>query len=67
MYAVKRETAAAISIQKNIRMWLTRHAYMKLYSSSIIIQSIARGFITLQRFLHEKERRAAISIQVILS
>ncbi|KAI5393544.1 hypothetical protein KIW84_060605 [Lathyrus oleraceus] len=63
MYAVKRETAAAISIQKNIRMWLTRHAYMKLYSSSIIIQSIARGFITLQRFLHEKERRAAISIQ----
>lgn len=67
MYAAKRETAAAISIQKYIRMRLTRHAYMQLYSTAIIIQSHVRGFITHRRFLHEKEHRAAISVQVILS
>jgi myosin-5 len=67
MYAAKRETAAAITVQKYIRMWLTRHAHMKLYSSAIIIQSHVRGFITQQRFLHGKEHRAAISVQVILS
>ncbi|TKY58001.1 Myosin-15 protein [Spatholobus suberectus] len=63
IYAAKRETAAAISIQKYIRMWLMRHAYLKLYFSAIIIQSHGRGFVTRQRFLHGKEHRAATFIQ----
>lgn len=66
MYASKRETAAAISVQKYIRMWLRRKTYMKLCSSATIIQSCVRGFMTRQRFLHIKEHRAATSIQVIL-
>lgn len=67
IYAAKRETAAAISIQKYIRMWLVRHAYFKLYFSAIIIQSHVRGFVTRQRLLHGKEHRAATFIQVILA
>lgn len=65
MYVAKRETVAAIFIQKNIYMWLMKQAYLKLYSSSIIIQSFVRGFTTRQRFLHGKEHKAASVIQVI--
>lgn len=64
IYAFKRETAAAMSIQKYIRMSLMRRVYMTLYSSAIIIQSNARGFTTRQRFLHRKEHKAATIIQV---
>ena len=35
MYTAKQETAAAISIQKYVHMFLLRHAYMKLYSFAI--------------------------------
>ncbi|KAK7310692.1 hypothetical protein RJT34_08353 [Clitoria ternatea] len=63
IYAAKREAVAAISIQKYIRMRLMRHAYLKLYSSAIILQSHVRGFVTHRRFLHEKEHRAATFIQ----
>ncbi|CAK8568477.1 unnamed protein product [Lathyrus sativus] len=63
IYAFKRETAAAISIQKYIRMSLMRHVYMAVYSSAIIIQSNVRGFTTRQRFLHRKEHKAATIIQ----
>lgn len=64
IYAFKRETAAAISIQKYIRMGLTRRVYVTLYFSAIIIQSNVRGFTTRQRFLHRKEHKAATIIQV---
>ncbi|KEH35883.1 myosin-15 isoform X2 [Medicago truncatula] len=63
IYASKRETAAAISIQKYIRMCQMRCAYMTLYSSAIIIQSNVRGFTIRQRFLHRKEHKAATIIQ----
>ncbi|KAG5034120.1 hypothetical protein JHK87_009030 [Glycine soja] len=63
LYASKRETSAAISIQKYIRMCWMRHAYVKLYYSAIIVQSNVRGFTTRQRFLHRKEHKAATSIQ----
>jgi hypothetical protein len=65
IYASKRETAAAISIQKYIRMCLIRRAYTALYSSAIIIQSNVRGFTIRQRFLHRKEHKSATIIQVI--
>ncbi|XP_045800079.1 myosin-15-like isoform X5 [Trifolium pratense] len=63
IYASKRETVAAISIQKYIRMCLMRRAYTALYSSAIIIQSNVRGFTIRQRFLHRKEHKAATTIQ----
>ncbi|CAL0322684.1 unnamed protein product [Lupinus luteus] len=63
MYAAIQETAAVISIQKYIRMWLMSQAYLKLYSSAIIIQSHVRGFTTRQRILHGREHKAATFIQ----
>ncbi|OIW03133.1 hypothetical protein TanjilG_11770 [Lupinus angustifolius] len=63
MYAAIREKAAVISIQKYIRMWLMSQAYLKLYSSAIIIQSHVRGFATRQRILHGREHKAATFIQ----
>lgn len=65
MYVEKRESAAAISIQKYVRKWLLRRAYSKLFSAAIILQSNIRGFLARQRFLHGKEHRAAVKIQVL--
>lgn len=64
LYAVKRETAAAIFIQKHVRRWLLRHAYVELYSAVVTLQSNIRGFSTRQRFVHGKKHKAATLIQV---
>uniref|UniRef100_A0A803LYP2 Uncharacterized protein n=1 Tax=Chenopodium quinoa TaxID=63459 RepID=A0A803LYP2_CHEQI len=63
MYAEKRETLAAIYLQKYVRGWLSRIAYLQLYSSAIVLQSCIRGLSARQRFLLGKEHRAAILIQ----
>lgn len=64
MYAAKRERAAAVSIQKYVRKWLLRRAYLKLLSAAIFMQSNIHGFLTRKRFLQEKNQRAATLIQV---
>lgn len=64
MYAEKREAVAAIFLQKYVRGWLSRTAYMQLYSSAIILQSCVRGFSARQRYMSSKEHRAATLIQV---
>lgn len=66
VYAAKRETAAAVSIQKYVRRWLLSCAYMKLCSAAIVIQSNVRGFTIRQRFLQGKRHKAATLIQVNL-
>lgn len=66
MYAAIREAAAAISIQKFGRRWLARHSYLQLKASIVLLQASIRGFSARQRYLHQKEHRAAILIQVIL-
>ncbi|XP_038701179.1 myosin-15 isoform X3 [Tripterygium wilfordii] len=63
MYAIRRQTAAAISIQKYARRWLLRCTYMKLSSIAVIIQSNVRGFISRHRYLLGKKHRAASLIQ----
>ncbi|PQP99256.1 myosin-15 [Prunus yedoensis var. nudiflora] len=63
LYAVKREAAAAILIQKHVRRWLLKEAYMELYSAATVIQSNIRGFSIRQRFLHGKKHKAATFIQ----
>ncbi|XP_021738908.1 myosin-15-like [Chenopodium quinoa] len=63
MYAEKRETLAAIYLQKYVRGWLSRIAYLQLYSSAIVLQSCIRGLSARQRFMLGKEHRAAILIQ----
>ena len=67
VFAAKRETAAAVSIQKYVRKWLLRCAYMKLCSAAIVIQSNVCGFIIRQRFLQGKKHKAATLIQVNLN
>lgn len=66
IYVAKRETAAAIIIQKCIRSWLLRHAFLELHAATITIQSSIRGFSTRKMFLHGKEHKAATLIQVNL-
>ncbi|KAH9805032.1 Myosin-15 [Citrus sinensis] len=63
LYGVKRETAAAISLQKYVRRWLSRHAFLKLSLAAIVIQSNIRGFSIRERFLHRKRHKAATVIQ----
>ncbi|PPD90210.1 hypothetical protein GOBAR_DD12831 [Gossypium barbadense] len=63
MFAARREAAAAICLQKYVRRWLLRHAYLKLISAAVCIQSNIRGFSTRQKFLHGKRHRAASVIQ----
>ncbi|KAH9653110.1 Myosin-15 [Citrus sinensis] len=64
LYGVKRETAAAISLQKYVRWWLSRRAFLKLSLAAIVIQSNIRGFSIRERFLHRKRHKAATVIQV---
>ncbi|KAK8490310.1 hypothetical protein V6N12_012444 [Hibiscus sabdariffa] len=63
MFAARREAAAAVCLQKYVRRWLLRCAYLKLISASVFIQSNIRGFSTRQKFLHGKKHRAASVIQ----
>ncbi|RXH73031.1 hypothetical protein DVH24_012715 [Malus domestica] len=63
LYTLKRETAAAILIQKHVRRRLLKCAYMELYSAATVIQSNIRGFSIHQRFLHGKKHKAATLIQ----
>ncbi|XP_021890707.1 myosin-15 [Carica papaya] len=63
MYAMKRETAAAISIQKFARRWLLRCFYMKLLSAAVVIQSNIRCYLARKKFVHVKKHRAATLIQ----
>lgn len=64
LFAAKREKAAAISIQKYVRMWLLKNAYTKLSLAALVIQSNIRGFSTRQKFVHGKKHKAATIIQV---
>lgn len=64
LYAAKRETAAAVFIQKYIRLWLVKRAYAKISLAAVVIQSNIRGFLTRQKFLHGKKHKAATLIQV---
>ena len=63
-FAVMRDTAAAIIIQKYFRSCFFRHSYMQLHSASILIQSSIRCFSTRQKFLYRKQGKAATVIQV---
>ncbi|XP_073014429.1 protein OPAQUE1-like isoform X1 [Typha latifolia] len=63
IYAIKRETAAAVLIQKYVRKWLLHQAFLQLCSAAILIQSFARSFVLRQKLLYIREHRAATLIQ----
>lgn len=64
LYAALQEASAAIIIQKYMRKWILRNAYVQLYAASLLIQSCVRGFAARQKFLYRKENKAATIIQV---
>ncbi len=64
MYMVKRETAAAIIVQKYVRRWRLHRTYQQAHSAALLIQSCIRGFIARRYFSVIREQKAALVIQV---
>ncbi|KAF2913070.1 protein OPAQUE1 [Oryza sativa Japonica Group] len=62
-YMVKRETAAAIIVQKYVRRWRLHRTYQQSHSAALLIQSCIRGFIARHYFSVIKEQKAALVIQ----
>nr|XP_019710669.1 protein OPAQUE1-like [Elaeis guineensis] len=62
-YEIKRQTAAALTIQKNIRRWILHFAFLHSCSAVLVIQSSIRGYAVRQSFMRMKEHRAAMLIQ----
>uniref|UniRef100_A0A0E0K5W3 Myosin motor domain-containing protein n=1 Tax=Oryza punctata TaxID=4537 RepID=A0A0E0K5W3_ORYPU len=63
MYMVKRETAAAIIVQKYVRRWRLHRTYQQAHSAALLIQSCIRGFIARRYFSVIREQKAALVIQ----
>ncbi|KAF3775094.1 Myosin-15 [Nymphaea thermarum] len=66
IYVAKRKHAASIVIQKYVRGYLLRNAYLQVYSSVLVIQACIRALSVRQKFLFVKEQRAATLIQVVV-
>ncbi|XP_062221812.1 protein OPAQUE1-like isoform X2 [Phragmites australis] len=65
MYTIRRETAAAVIVQKYVRRWLLRRTYMQACLAALLIQSYIRGFIARRYFSAIREHKAALVIQSI--
>ncbi|KAG2654452.1 protein OPAQUE1 [Panicum virgatum] len=63
MYAIRRETAAAVIVQKYVRRWLLRRAHLQACLAALLIQSYVRGCITRRYFSAIREHKAATVIQ----
>jgi hypothetical protein len=66
MYKIRRETAAAIILQKYVRRLLLQRNYQEACSAALLIQSCIRGFIARLYFSAIREQKAALVIQVYL-
>ncbi|OQU85818.1 hypothetical protein SORBI_3004G317300 [Sorghum bicolor] len=65
MYAIRRETAAAVIVQKYVRRWILRRAHLQACLAALLIQSYIRGFIARRYFSAIREHKAATVIQSI--
>lgn len=65
-YKIRRETAAAIILQKYARRLLLQRNYHEACSAALLIQSCIRGFIARRYFSAIREQKAALVIQVYL-
>ncbi|XP_066322752.1 protein OPAQUE1-like isoform X2 [Miscanthus floridulus] len=63
MYSIRRETAAAVIVQKYVRRWLLRRAHLQACLAALLIQSYIRGFIARHYFSAIREHKAATVIQ----
>lgn len=64
-YEQKRQEAAASTIQKDLRMFLSRKAYALLVSSALFLQAGMRGMAARRLLQFRRQKIAAILIQVI--
>ncbi|VAI61574.1 hypothetical protein VPH35_112651 [Triticum aestivum] len=63
IYKIRRETAAAIILQKYARRLLLQRNYHEACSAALLIQSCIRGFIARRYFSAIREQKAALVIQ----
>ncbi|ONK66111.1 uncharacterized protein A4U43_C06F4260 [Asparagus officinalis] len=63
LYEKRRQETATVVIQKHVRKWLLRRAFLHVHSAVLIIQSSIRSFSVRHKFTHLKEHRAATLIQ----
>ena len=63
----KRQTAAAVSVEKYARRWFCRCAYLHLRSAAVAIQSGVRYMLAYQSLLHLKKDEDTTIIQVCSS
>ncbi|KAF0892731.1 hypothetical protein E2562_017698 [Oryza meyeriana var. granulata] len=59
----KRQIAAAVSVEKYARRWFCRCAYLHIRSSALVIQSVVRYMLAIQKLLHLKKDKATTIIQ----
>ena len=52
-----------IMIQKNVKMWLYRKRYQRIYNATKTIQRFARGFVARRQVHHKRRTKAAIILQ----
>lgn len=63
-YQKMRQEAAAICIQKNVRMWLARKKYIETKEAAIKIQSGYRGMAARKEHRFRRQTKAVIIMQV---
>ena len=52
-----------VMIQKNVKGWLYRKRYIRIYNATTTIQRFARGFVARRQVHHKRRTKAAITLQ----
>ena len=61
-----RREAAALRIQRDLRMFLARKAYTEIFSAAVSVQAGMRGMVARNELCFRRQTKAAIIIQVCL-
>lgn len=64
LYEEKRREAAAIMVQKTVRMWRLRRSFQSMRRAAILVQACVRAFFLRQERRRKLRTDAAIRIQV---
>jgi len=62
-----RQEAAAICIQKNVRMWLARKKFLEIKDAAVKIQAGYRGMAARKEYRLRRQTKAATIIQVLFT
>ena len=65
-YARLRQVAAAVCIQKNVRMWLARKKFIEVKDAAVKIQAGFRGMAARKECRCRRQSKAATLIQVCI-